>query len=210
MMNRSPTMSPLGLALLLVPLAAVAAACDADPVHTAAVNALGPEVQGIPKGEYHRAGQPCVTCHGGEGPANTVFTLAGTVFYGPANTSPPIGVGNVSVVLEDDSLSQPPGPITTNCVGNFYIQSSDWPGHPEFPVLVSIQGQPENQNLAPAMQSHIGRDGSCSDCHQYPTQLNYFQTPGLVHLSSADDPNFQGTDPNCPVNPVPPGFGGGP
>ena len=56
----------------------------------------------------------------------------------------------------------------------------------------------------------MGRDGSCADCHQYPTQDNYFQTPGLVYLSSNDDPSFQGTDPNCPVNPVPPGFGGGP
>jgi hypothetical protein len=213
MTNRSVTRSPLGVALLVLPMAAaVVAACDADPVHTAAVNALGPEVSGIPKGEYHRAGQPCVTCHGGEGPASTVFTIAGTVFYGPANNpnTPPIGVGNASVLLEDDSTSEPPIPVTTNCVGNFYLKPSDWPGHPEFPVLVTVQGQPENTNLEVSMQSHIGRDGSCSDCHQYPTNLNYFQTPGLVHLSPTDDPNFQGTDPNCPVNPVPPGFGGGP
>jgi hypothetical protein len=196
------------IALLLLPMAAVAAACDADPVHTAAVNALGPEVAGIPKGEYHRAGQPCVTCHGGEGPASKVFSMGGTVFYGPANNSAPIGVGNATVVLEDDSQSQ--FQVITNCVGNFYIQPGDWPGHPEFPVLVTVQGQPEGTNLQVSMQSHIGRDGSCADCHQYPTQLNYFQTPGLVHLSPTDDPTFAGTDPNCPVDPVPPGFGGGP
>ena len=208
MMGRSLTLSPLGLAVVLLPVAAVAAACDADPVHTSAVSALGPEVAGIPKGEYHRAGQPCVTCHGGEGPASAQFSIAGTVFYGPAISVPPIGVGNVTVVLEDDSQSQ--FQVVTDCVGNFFIKPDDWPGHPEFPVLVTIQGQPEGTNLAPSMMSHIGRDGSCADCHQYPTQLNYFQTPGLIHLSPTDDPNFQGTDPNCPVNPVPPGFGGGP
>ncbi|HEY3818852.1 MAG TPA: hypothetical protein VGL81_16890 [Polyangiaceae bacterium] len=196
------------LLLLLLPAVAVAAACDSDPVHTAAVNVLGPEVAGIPKGEYHRAGQPCVTCHGGEGPASTQFTMAGTVFYGPANSAAPVGVGNATVVLEDDSQSQ--FQVVTNCVGNFFIKPGDWPGHPQFPVLVTIQGAPEGTTLAPSMQSHIGRDGSCGDCHQYPTQLNYFQTPGLVHLSPTDDPNFQGTDPNCPVDPVPPGFGGGP
>jgi hypothetical protein len=212
MMGRSFTLPPLAMALLLLPVAAIAGACDADPVHTAAVTALGPEVAGIPKGEYHRAGQPCVTCHGGEGPASTQFVIAGTVFYGPANSSntPPIGVGDVNVLLEDDSGSQ--FQVTTDCVGNFFIKPGDWPGggHPAFPVLVTVQGQPEKTDLQVSMQSHIGRDGSCADCHQYPTQLNYFQTPGLIHLSPADDPNFQGTDPNCPVSPVPPGFGGGP
>jgi hypothetical protein len=206
MMARSLT-SSLGIALLVLPVVAVAAACDTDPVHTAAVDALGPEVAGIPKGEYHRAGQPCVTCHGTEGPAHEQFTVGGTVFFGPANSIPPIGVGNATVLLEDDTQSQ--FSVITNCVGNFYIQPGDWPGHPAFPMLVTVQGAPEGMNIVVSMQSHVGRDGSCADCHQYPTQLNYFQTPGIVHLSGTDDPNFQGTDPNCPVNPVPPGYGGG-
>ena len=210
MTNLSLTRSPLGIALLLLPLAAVAAACDEDPVHTAAVKALGPEVAGIPKSEYHRAGQACLTCHGGEGPASAQFSIAGTVFYGPGNTTPaPVGVGGVTVTLEDDTQSVSP-PITTDCVGNFFIRPGDWPGHPQFPVLVTIAGQPENQALSASMLGHIGRTGSCADCHQYPTTLNYFQTPGVVYMTSTDDPNFQGTDPNCPVNPVPPGFGAGP
>ena len=73
---------PVGLTLL-----ATLAACDTDPVHSSAVDALGPEVAGVPKGPYHRAGQPCVTCHGGEGPASQQFVMAGTVFFGPGNTS---------------------------------------------------------------------------------------------------------------------------
>jgi hypothetical protein len=187
---------------VLLPLVAVVAACDTDPVHTDAVNALGPEVAGIPQGEYHRAGQPCVLCHGPEGPAKTQFSVGGTVFFGPAQTEPPIGVGNVTVLLEDDSQSQ--FQVTTNCVGNFYIKPGDWPGHPEYPMLVTIQGQPEGTNLQISMQSHIGRDGSCGDCHQAPPPT--YNSPGFVHLSTSDDPNFQGTDPNCPVDPVPPGF----
>jgi cytochrome c553 len=195
----------LALPLAVLAAAAVAAACNTDPVHTNAVNALGPEVAGIPKGEFHRAGQPCATCHGDEGPANTTFSVAGTVFFGPANTSAPVGVGNATVTLEDDTQSR--FTVSTNCVGNFFVQPGDWPGHPQFPVLVTISGQPEGSTLTLSMQSHIGRAASCAECHQYPTTDNYFQTPGLVRLSPTDDPNYKG-DQTCPVNPVPPGFGG--
>lgn len=194
----------------LVLLAAVAvASCNEDPIHTAAVNALGPEVAGIPKGEYHRAGQPCVTCHGSEGPASTQFTVGGTIFFGPGSTDPPVGVANVTVTLEDDSQSQ--YTATTNCVGNFYIKPGDWPGHPQFPMAVTIQGQPQTALITQSMNSHVGRDGSCADCHQYPTSSNYFETPGIVHLVGADDPSYMGgltaTGQACPVSPIPPGYG---
>ena len=45
------------------------------------------------------------------------------------------------------------------------------------------------------MQSHIGRTGSCADCHQYITTQNYFQTPGLVHLYAAGRPELPGHGP---------------
>jgi cytochrome c553 len=202
-------MRPAKVATLLAAglgLTALAAACNTDPVHSDAVNALGPEVSGIPQGQYHRAGQPCVTCHGDEGPASTQFTMAGTVFYGPANTANPIGVGNVMVTLEDDTQSV--YTAVTNCVGNFWVTSDQWPGHPQFPVLVTIAGTVGTYS-APSMQSHIGRTGSCADCHQYPTTNNFYQTPGLVHLFTQDSATYTG-DGTCPVSPVPPGFGGGP
>jgi cytochrome c553 len=191
------------LLLSLVVALGAASACSTDPVHDDAVSALGPEAANIPQGQYHRAGQPCVVCHGSEGPASTQFSIAGTVFYGPATTSSPIGVGNVTVQLEDDAQSK--FSVTTNCVGNFWVAPSDW--NPQFPVLVSIAGQPQGQTLTATMQSHIGRDPSCGGCHQYPTNLNYFQTPGIIHLAGADDPKYTG-DPSCPVQPpVPAGFG---
>jgi hypothetical protein len=194
---------PLSMLGCMILGLAASSACSEDPVHDAAVAALGPEAANIPQGQYHRAGQPCVVCHGPEGPANTQFSIAGTVFYGPANTSPPMGVGNVTVHFEDDSQSQ--FQVTSNCVGNFWVSPNDWV--PNFPVLVSIAGQPQGQPLTNAMQSHIGRDPSCGDCHEYPTNLNYYMTPGLIHLAAADDPSYMG-DPSCPVQPPEPaGFG---
>jgi hypothetical protein len=145
-----------------------------------------------------------VVCHGSEGPANEQFSIAGTVFFGPAVTQQPIGIGNVTVQLEDDAQSR--YAVTTNCVGNFWVKPSDWT--PQFPVLVTIAGQAQGQSYQVSMIGHIGRDPSCGSCHQYPTNLNYYQTPGIVHLATMDNASFTG-DPSCPVQPpVPAGIGG--
>ena len=56
----------------------------ADPVLSDEVNAQGAETSGVDKGEFHRAGQPCVTCHQEGGPASGFpFTVAGTIFAQP-------------------------------------------------------------------------------------------------------------------------------
>jgi hypothetical protein len=192
----------------LVASVVFAACIDTDPVHTDAVNALGGEYAGIPQGEYHRAGQPCLVCHGGEGPASGKFVIAGTVFFGPSesnNAPPPIGVDNVQVSIEDDGQSVIT--VQTNCVGNFWSVSGDWtPGHPQFPLIVRIVGDANGQHYDVPMTSHVGRDGSCASCHQLPDDTNFFRTPGIVHLSGQDNPNFKGD--NCPVSPVPPQFAG--
>ena len=191
------------LALAALAAAAAGAGCDTDPVHTAEVNALGPEAPGVPAGPYHRAGQPCGVCHGPEGPASTEFAIAGTVFYGPGTTSPPVGVGGVVVYLEDDSSSQ--HQETTNCVGNFYVSPSDWT--PQFPVLVTVGGTADGMYGQASMQSLVGRSTSCGACHEYPTTTDYFESPGLVHLVGQDDPTFKG-DTSCPAEPVPVGLPG--
>jgi hypothetical protein len=187
------------LVLAALPLTAPLASCDVDPVHTSAVGALPGEVAGVPQGAYHRAGQPCVLCHGGDGPASQQFAVAGTVFYGPGASSPLVGVGNAQVLLEDDSQSQVTA--TTNCVGNFTVKPGDWPGHPQYPLIVRVVGQPQQTMFDVAMQSHIGREGSCAGCHRIPASDNPFETPGVVHLSPQDDPRFTG-DPSCPVKPT--------
>ncbi len=198
-----------GLAFLVVG-AAIAAACNADPVHTSEVNALGPEAPGVPPGENHRAGQPCLVCHGPEGPAKTQFLVAGTVFYGPSSTNSavPVGVEGATVTIEDDTTAIQT--FQTNCVGNFFVRPEDWPGAggPQFPLLVTVSGtNAKGQPSSVSMQSHIGRDGSCGSCHLLNDLPNDYNTPGIVHLSGADDSSFTGDTQNC--SPVPAQYGGG-
>lgn len=196
--SRRPRSLVFAPVLCLAVGAGYTSAClNEDPLHTNAVNALGPEAANIPQGQYHRAGQPCGVCHGAEGPANTQFALAGTVFFGPGSTSNPVGVGNVTIQFLDDAQSM--FSVQTNCVGNFWVSPSDWT--PQFPVLVSIAGAPQGTTLTATMQSHIGRDPSCGNCHQYPTNLNYYETPGLIHLNGTDNSTYTG-DSTCPVSPV--------
>jgi hypothetical protein len=192
-MGRSPTT----IATLF--LAAWSTSCDTDPVHASAIAALPPEAPGVPVGPLHRAGQPCMTCHGGEGPASQQFAMAGTVFYGPGDDGRFVGVGNVQVLLEDDTQAQ--YTAKTNCVGNFVVQPGDWPGHPQFPVIVRVVAQPQQTLFDVPMQSHVGRAASCASCHQLPTSADLFDTPGVVHLAPQDDPSFAG-DPTCLVSPT--------
>lgn len=202
----------LALPLLAMALAPVAA-CTFDPVHQSLVDQLGPEASGIPKGEFHRAGQPCVVCHGSEGPANEKFSVAGTIFYGPG-TNPNVngqlmGAGSVNVLIEDDNGQTIP--ITTNCVGNFWIKASDF--QPAFPLQVTIVGPtPSGGGMPPqqSMHSQIGREPSCGMCHQvqsFPTQpgaiSNYYSTPGVIYLTG-DDPNYKGDPATCASSPVNP------
>src|SRR5256885_5077120 len=77
-------------------LFAMVVACN-DPVHDARVDALGPEIDGVPRGPLHRRGQPCLTCHGGSGPANTELSVAGTVFATPEVGAPPLAGVTVSI-----------------------------------------------------------------------------------------------------------------
>jgi hypothetical protein len=191
------------LVALELAVVATTAGCVADPVHDSMVQGLPPEVPGVPAGELHRAGQPCLACHGGEGPASERFVIAGTVFRGPGLTAPATGFEGAQVLLEDDSQAR--FTATTNCVGNFLVKPTDWPGHPQFPVMVRVVGRaggPSGPTFDVAMQSHVGRAGSCADCHELPTAENLWRTPGLVHLAPNDDPQFKGSR-ECPVSPIP-------
>ena len=82
--------------------------------------ALGPEAPNVPKGPLHRAGQPCAVCHrdGGEDPT---FVFAGTVYRDPVEK---IAVADAKVVLTDAAGHT--FMTTTNCVGNFYVKTSEF------------------------------------------------------------------------------------
>ena len=165
--------------------------CSLDPVHDGEVKALGPEDPGIPIGQYHRAGQPCTVCHGGEGPANMVFQLAGTIYYQPYNVAMPqnpVGVDQAYVRIKDDDGNN--HCFVTNCMGNFFV-TPDAFGQKglKFPFLVSAQKVTGTQSGGvSSMVGHIGRESSCSNCHRDPP---YFDSPGHVSLGQP------------PPNPIP-------
>jgi hypothetical protein len=179
----------------------VLGACTSDPVHDAEVAALGPEQPGVPKGQYHRANQPCLVCHGGEGPAKAHFSIAGTIFGGQFSytQNDTEGVPGATVIIVDDNTAA--GYQQTNCVGNFWFNadsSTGWPGFPAFPILaevVSPTGTAVQMRGGNGELIHISRDGSCATCHSDPTGLS---TCGHVFVPY----NPGGAPPACPVNPI--------
>jgi hypothetical protein len=189
MMGASPSFLPS--ATIVGASLSVAVGCGIDPlhedpVHQAQVDALGGETSGVPRGPYHRAGQPCTVCHGSEGPASTQFTVAGTIFAGPDAR---VGVDGAEVLFVDSlGSSPPPGAAVTNCVGNFFLTTDTW--NPAFPIRVAVaSGQSVQQ-----MVGHIGRQGSCAFCHKDPRGLD---SPGHVFAGVMAAPAAA-----CPVNPV--------
>jgi hypothetical protein len=159
------------LSLVVVVVAAAGSSC-ADPVHDLQVKALGDDPQGIPDGEFHRAGQPCLTCHGFYGPASHRYAVAGTIFSGPDKG---IGADLVAVELVDsDGTTRN---VVTNCVGNFFVRAEDW--DTAFPIGVWLRRGTDIQH----MQTQISREGSCSECHKdAPQQGASFDRAGHVHL----------------------------
>jgi hypothetical protein len=165
-------------------------ACLPNPVHDRAVERLGPETPNGPSG-FHRAGQPCATCHQADGPADTDFSVAGTVF---ASTTSVVGVDGATILLVDSAGTSPPAskPVVTNCVGNFAILRSDW--DPAFPVLVRVT----KNGTTRTMNTSIGRAASCSDCH-VTKPADPLSKVGPVTLFAAADPAAPKNE--CPVDP---------
>jgi hypothetical protein len=132
-------------------------------------------------------------CHGPDGPAQTTFSIAGTIFYGPTKN---VGVDQTDVTMVDSLGTS--FTAHTNCVGNFFVAPSEW--DPAFPVKVEASGQGKSRQMV----GHIGREPSCSNCHKDPP---YFDSPGHVYISSSDTGYAPGP---CPVNPEITPIGGGP
>jgi hypothetical protein len=165
----------------------------ADPQLDGGAAALGKETSGISKGEFHRAGQPCVVCHTDQGAASShVFTVAGTIFAQPARM---VGVDRAEVRMTDSEGTK--FVTHTNCVGNFFVKPGEW--QPHFPILVSVA----KNNIVRQMQGAIGRDGSCSHCHanSVPPQDPFSQT-GHVYLFGADESGSPNGSVTCPANPI--------
>ncbi len=133
---------------------ASAAACY-DPVHLDAVATLGPEAPGVAPGPNHRAGQPCLTCHGGDGPAEPEFSVAGTL-YTVRGTNQVLAHGAVTVTDKRGESRV----TRSNAAGNFFITKVEW--SPAFPLRVVL----EADGVRREMVTTIGRDGGCATCHR--------------------------------------------
>lgn len=146
----------LGLVALVVCLPS----CSSDPVKSHLIESLGGEAPGVPEGPLHRAGQPCVACHQESGPADTVFSLAGTVYQDPTSTKP---LPDARIHFIDASGKT--YDTGANCAGNFFVMAADY--SPSWPVWTSvIFGVADGQPVEVPMESPIYREGSCAMCHQ--------------------------------------------
>lgn len=143
---------------LLLGVAALATAGCADPVHDDIVRSLGPEDPNVGPGPLHRPGQPCLACHGTEGPASQ-FSVGGTVY---AVRDQPNAAAGALVQTEDIGGNY--WTVQTNEVGNFYVAEHDYA--PVFPIKLTVLTA--DLTVSQQMQTYAARDGSCADCHLNP------------------------------------------
>jgi hypothetical protein len=132
-----------------------------DPVTGDAIAALGPEDPSVPRGPFHRPGQPCLLCH-------QDFSLAGTVYSEVTSAAP---VGGASVYIIDSTDNQ--FVATTNCAGNFYVRAGSF--DPQYPIWMSVV----DGNVERDMSSPSYRWGACASCHTRPVGPG---SPGPVYL----------------------------
>jgi hypothetical protein len=142
----------------------------ADPTHDRAVAALGGEAPGVPEGPLHRSGQPCVTCHGDSGPASSEFTLGGTVYALFRQNVPAAGA-----VVRIEDITGKTLSVLTNAAGNFWVTPSQWV--PTYPIQMKVT----LGNVSKQMTTHVGRAGSCADCHREPPSQT---SPGHVYIAT--------------------------
>jgi hypothetical protein len=183
-------------------LASVGSSCNLDPVHRAGVSNLGDERGDLypAESEFHRPGEPCAICHSSAGPADSVFVLAGTVFWGPDRYDRRVDQAYVRVLGPEKASKC----FVTNCNGNFYMKSEDI----KFPLLVSVErvnnpggpGPDDEKSIRfRRMSSHIGREASCATCHI--AGLRDFASPGQIRLYDTEsevDTARPPIPPSCP------------
>jgi len=154
------------------------AACY-DPVHSDDVAALGPEAPGVKEGPTHRPGQHCTTCHGGDGPGDPQWSVAGTVYAMKGQPDPEVGATVTVTDARGKSVQ-----LITNEVGNFYVDIATF--DPIYPLNVKIDaaGVPTVH-----METNIGRDGGCAACHRGPGNSQY--VPAVYVRKPAPTPGAQ-------------------
>lgn len=186
------TLAARGLGVALVAAVSVGAGCTMDPVGAAREADMErrevPELE--PNSEFHRPGQDCIACHGPRGSAKSKFVVAGTVFWsrcldpegGPELCNRQgVNRAEVRLIAADDVQRC----IRTNCAGNFFIREREWgrgapDAKPLFPLLTSVRKvTAEGADREKVMAGHIGRTGSCNDCHRVAP---FWNSAGQIYL----------------------------
>jgi hypothetical protein len=194
------------VAIVLVGVLGIGLAGCPNPVQDREIEALGGECSDIPESEYHRPGQPCVLCHGQYEKDSPRMSIAGTIFATKSSATP---VEGAEILLTDANGSSPPGPVLTNCIGNFFIEDDAWT--PAFPIHAEIvcpnpDDMDEPRRLV--MGTRISRDGSCAGCH-IDKPGDHLDSPGWIYCAvrSPETPytvrdTCQGRsqDPACPTS----------
>jgi hypothetical protein len=148
----------------------LSAACG-NPVHDDAVQALGAESPGVPEGPLHRPGQPCLTCHDADGPAETRLSFAGTLYGTPTGGAPVCGA-TVRVTGADGTAWE----VTSNAAGNFFFLADDFAAR--FPATTTVRGSLGES----VMRTEMNRSGSCNECHdEKPGRAS----PGFVWVAGS-------------------------
>jgi hypothetical protein len=158
------------LLLLALALAGPLGLGSCDPVHAEAQAALGGETPGVPRGPLHRPGQPCLVCHDGAAGDPGAFSVAGTVYVDAEGT---IALAGAAVALEGADGAT--FTSVTNAAGNFYVTPGEFTPRYPFHVISVTVG-----DVAVAMHSHIGGNGSCAGCHFDPPGP---ASPGHVYFN---------------------------
>ncbi len=154
--------------------------CGVDPVPQAIIDNLPPEDPGGPS-ETHRAGQPCLQCHSTYGEATPELVIGGTVFREDPMSGALLPAPHVRVEVYDSA-----GDFRVACTkasGNFFIEKSNWPDI-KFP-LKSFVGNNHAGKAARRMQSIIGREGSCANCHKLGGKSQ--NSPGVIVVDDGEE-----------------------
>lgn len=111
---------------------------------------------GVPaEGPLMRPGRDCLGCHSASGGASPAWTVAGTVFTGPADP-PGAGLRDVQVHLVDAAGRAIA--LRTNAAGNFYTRE---------PLRFPVQARIEKDGVNRAMVGPVPH-GGCNACHTVP------------------------------------------
>jgi hypothetical protein len=145
--------------VLALGLVALASGCF-SPVQDEAIEAIGPEPNGLEEGPLHYPGEACLACHGGYGKeAEPTFEVGGTVYATPDSD---VAVEGAKVTITDAAGARVE--LVTNCAGNFYLARSSSPL--VFPLRAEVEcSLPDGTVRRSVMGTRIQREGSCASCH---------------------------------------------